>query len=57
MTKKNLYTNIIAGVIVVLTATNGYLEKISEGGDINWITLAGGVLTAVIAWYTGRDNK
>jgi len=54
--KKNTITNIIAIVIAVATSANTYFESISTTAEINWITLGTGILTAVIAWYTGRDK-
>jgi uncharacterized membrane protein len=52
--QKNTVTNVIAVIIVVGSSVNSYLESVT--GDINWITLGVGVVTAVIAWYTGRDK-
>jgi len=57
MTKKNLYTTILGFVIAGMTSVNAYLQTVPEGGEINFMTLAVGLLTAVIAFYTGAKDK
>ena len=54
-TFKDKLTNIIAVIVVIAGAINAYLQTLT--GDINWFQLAAAVLTAVIAWYTGKDSN
>jgi uncharacterized membrane protein YfcA len=51
---KNVITNILAIVLVIGGAANTYLE--STSGDINYITLVVAIVTALIAFYTGKDK-
>ncbi len=53
--KKNTFTNIIAGLVVALTAANAYLE--TAQGEVNWLNLALGVGMALIAWFTGKSKN
>lgn len=51
---KNTVTNILAIVLVIGGAANSYLE--STTGDINYLTLGVAIVTALIAYYTGKDK-
>jgi hypothetical protein len=50
----NIITNILAIVIVVATAAQGFL---TSGQDFNWYNLIMAVVVAVIAWLTGDKKK
>lgn len=54
-TFKDKLTNIIAVIVVIAGAVNAYLQTLT--GDINWFQLIAAVLTAIIAWYTGKDSN
>jgi len=51
--KKNNITNYVGLAVVILTAVDQYI-KTSAGGDINYTSLGLAVLTAIIAWFTGK---
>lgn len=54
---KDKLTNIIAVVLAAGTSINAYLQTIPEGGEINWVHLVGGLLMAIIAFFTGKDDN
>ena len=56
MDLKNLITNIIAIISVIIGAVNAYIQSIGEG-EINWFQLAMFIIVAIIGWYTGKNAK
>ena len=52
---KNTLTNIVAGVIVVVTALQTALEA-NAGNDINWFSVVAAVAIAAIGYLTGKTG-
>jgi hypothetical protein len=53
---KDKITNVVALLLVVLGAVDAYF-KTSQGQDINYINLGFAVLSAVVAYFTGKDDN
>ena len=53
MNIKDTITNIVAIALVVLGAVDAYF-KVNQGQDINWINFGFCVLSAIVAYFTGK---
>lgn len=53
---KNLLSNIIAWILVIVGAINGYLQSIGTG-EIDWFQMLVFVAGAVIAYLTGKTQN
>ena len=53
---KDTISNIVAIVLVIAGAVNGYLQSQSGNGEINYFQLGLAVLGAVIAYLTGKKQ-
>jgi len=53
---KDTLTTIFAYLVVIGTAVNAYLQSLPPDGTINWFQLVIGVVTAVIAYLTGKNG-
>ena len=51
---KDIFTNIIAVVLVIAGAVNAYLQSLT--GDINWFQLVLVVTGALVAYFTGKGQ-
>lgn len=54
-TLKDAITNVVAFIMVVLAAVQGYLGTLG-GEEINWYTLAITVVGAIVAYLTGKGS-
>jgi len=54
-TLKDAITNIVAFIMVVLAAVQGYLGTLG-GQEINWYTLVITVVGAIVAYLTGKGS-
>lgn len=54
-TLKDAITNVVAFIMVVLAAVQGYLGTLG-GEEINWYTLAITVVGAIVAYLTGKSS-
>ena len=54
-TLKDILTNIVSLLLGILAAVQVYLGTLGEQ-DINWITFIVTVVSAVIAWFTGKGG-
>ena len=52
--KTNIITNVIAIIIVVATAVQGYL---TSGAEFNWWNLMIAAAVALVAFFTGKPKK
>jgi hypothetical protein len=50
---KDTITNIVAIALVLLGSVDAYF-KVNQGQEINWINLGFCVLSAVVAYFTGK---
>lgn len=55
-TLKDILTNVISLLMGVLAAVQVYLGTIG-GDEINWVTFIVTIVSAVIAWFTGKDGR
>lgn len=55
-TLKDILTNILSIVMGVLSAVQIYLGTLGEQ-EINWVTFIVTIVSAVIAWFTGKDGR
>ncbi len=55
-TLKDILTNVLSLVMGIIAAVQVYLGTLG-GEDINWITFIVTVVSAVIAWFTGKDGR
>lgn len=54
-TLKDAITNIVAFVMVILAAVQGYLGTLG-GQEINWYTLVITIVGAIVAYLTGKSG-
>ena len=54
-TLKDILTNILSLMMGVIAALQLYLGTIGEG-EINWVTFIVTIVSAVIAWFTGKGG-
>ena len=54
-TLKDAITNVVAFLLVVLAAVQGYLATLPDG-EINWYTLVITVVGAIVAYLTGKGS-
>jgi len=54
-TFKDVFTNVVALLLVVGGAINVYIQTLN-GGEINWWQLLVTVGAAVVAWFTGKGS-
>ena len=55
-TLKDAITNVVAFLLVVLAAVQGYLGTLG-GEEINWYTLVITVVGAIVAYLTGKGSN
>jgi len=55
-TFKDVFTNIIAIIMVIGGAVNAYLQSLN-GGDINWLQLLLVIGGAIVAYFTGKNGN
>ena len=55
-TLKDIITNLIAFVMVILAAIQAYLGTVG-GGEIDWFQLIIYVVGAIVAYLTGKDSR
>lgn len=54
-TLKDAITNVVAFMMVILAAVQGYLGTLG-GQEINWYTLVITVVGAIVAYLTGKGS-
>lgn len=55
MSAKDLISNVLAIVLVIAGAIQGYFAAIGDG-EVNWLMLVLTVVSAVIAYFTGKSG-
>ena len=53
---KDKLTNYLALITLVMTAVQTYVDGLCDTCEINYFTLVGGVVVAVIAYLTGKGS-
>ena len=54
-TLKDILTNVLSLLMGIIAALQLYLGTIGEG-EINWVTFIVTIVSAVIAWFTGKGG-
>lgn len=56
MSAKDLISNIVAIILVIVTVVQGYIEAVGDQ-PINWYILVATVAGAIIAYFTGKNGN